>query len=118
MKLPNLTEAVIPQAKVVDYLLSSSHPNGRHKAAFFIRYGFTPVSWQIFSDALIEHAAAHDLSGTEHERWGIRYTVEGTLTTPSGSSPLGPSKESPLIGWRHGPGMFVHRPGHFYVVGE
>jgi hypothetical protein len=40
MKLPNQHKAIIPDTKIRGYLLSTSHPYGRHKAAFFKRFGF------------------------------------------------------------------------------
>lgn len=38
MMLPDRERARVDRAKTVDYLLSSSHPDGRGKAAFFTRY--------------------------------------------------------------------------------
>ncbi len=35
MKLPNRERAILPRERIRDYLLSDSHPDGRHKAAFF-----------------------------------------------------------------------------------
>jgi hypothetical protein len=40
VKLPNHEHAVVPRAKILDYLLSDSHRDGQHKAAFFKRFGF------------------------------------------------------------------------------
>lgn len=41
MKLPNYEHVVITQEKVVEYLISDTHRDGRHKAAFFKRFCFT-----------------------------------------------------------------------------
>lgn len=41
MKLPNLGNASVPEAKITRYLLSMTHPYGRHKANFFQRFGFS-----------------------------------------------------------------------------
>ena len=41
MKLPNLEKAIVPREKIVDYLLSFVHKDGRAKAEFFMRFGFT-----------------------------------------------------------------------------
>lgn len=41
MKLPNVGGAVVAQEKIIDYLLSDTHRDGRHKAVFFKRFGFT-----------------------------------------------------------------------------
>jgi Domain of unknown function (DUF6883) len=40
MKLPYYEQVVVTREKVVDYLLSDTHRDGRHKAAFFNRFGF------------------------------------------------------------------------------
>jgi hypothetical protein len=40
MRLPFGEEAVVPEAKIVDYLPNDAHPVGRGKAAFFARLGF------------------------------------------------------------------------------
>jgi hypothetical protein len=45
MRLLHRQRAVIPEAKIGEYLLSTSHPYGRHKAAFFQRFGFSTESW-------------------------------------------------------------------------
>ena len=45
MNLPNLEKAVVSRVKVCDYLLSETHRDGRHKAAFFHRFGFLADDW-------------------------------------------------------------------------
>ena len=45
MKLPNFEQVVIYREKVVEYLLSDTHRDGRHKAAFFKKFGFTVSEW-------------------------------------------------------------------------
>jgi hypothetical protein len=37
--LPNAAHAVVGRGKVVDYLLSATHPEGRSKARFFSSHG-------------------------------------------------------------------------------
>jgi hypothetical protein len=39
MKLPNHEHALVPQEKITGYLLSLTHRDGRHKAAFFVSFG-------------------------------------------------------------------------------
>lgn len=46
MKLPNAEQMFIPQRKLIDYLLSTTHPSGRSKAAFFARFVFTEAVWE------------------------------------------------------------------------
>ena len=47
MKLTGIERASIRRKKVVDYLLSSTHPEGRGKAAFFRSFGFGPEAWEV-----------------------------------------------------------------------
>lgn len=60
MKLPNADNAVIDQAKLITYLLSSAHPLGRHKARFFRRFGFSAAAWHKLAEALLKHGAQHE----------------------------------------------------------
>ncbi|HKH48502.1 MAG TPA: adhesin, partial [Thermoanaerobaculia bacterium] len=46
MKLPGADRAIVDEAKVRDYLLSSEHPVGRFKAAFFANVGYTRQDWE------------------------------------------------------------------------
>lgn len=87
-KLPNREKAVIPQAKIMDYLLSVAHPHGRHKAAFFHRFGYIAESWGVLAAALLRHAAEHDVTKVEDSLFGTRYTIEGILVTPDGRMPV------------------------------
>ena len=88
MKLPNYENAIVPRRKIVDYLLSDSHPRGRTKAKFFKTFGFRRENWQVLAEALIEHAANYDAVFIETTDHGLCYNVVGELRTPSGRSPI------------------------------
>jgi hypothetical protein len=77
VKLPNLENAQIPRAKITEYLLSFTHRDGRHKAAFFTRFGFSIDNWEIMSAALLRHAAENEVARIENSPFGERYVVEG-----------------------------------------
>ena len=73
-KLPRAARARVDGGKVVGYLLSPHHPDGRSKAAFFGGFGFSPVRWELF-------AASAARSGGEgrshrHRHVGVWYTVQ------------------------------------------
>lgn len=87
MKLPEYKSAIVPDRKITAYLLSLTHRDGRNKAAFFMRYGFTADDWQTLSAALKRHAADHEVVATETTVFGTNYVVEGPLLTPDGRSP-------------------------------
>ena len=88
MKLPNHQSAIVPKAKITDYLLSLDHRDGRGKALFFTRFGFSVGDWQVLAAALLEHAADHEVARVEQTPFGIRYIVEGSIQTPDGRTPL------------------------------
>ena len=88
VKLPNYERAVDAEAKIVAYLLSETHEDGRHKAAFFTRLGFSVAEWEVFAQALLAHAAAHTVASVLSTPHGDHYIVEGELETPSGERPF------------------------------
>ena len=89
MKLPNRESAVIPDAKVTDYLLSASHPYGRYKAAFFRLFGFSIDSPEVLATALLRHAEENDVVSEKESPFGRCYNVEGALRAPDGRTPGG-----------------------------
>lgn len=88
LKLPSLEKAVVSEPKMTEYLLSPTHPEGRDKAAFFTRFGFTIDEWVVLAEALMEHAKAFEVTKTAESRFGIRYVIEGQLQTPDGRNPI------------------------------
>jgi len=70
MRVPNYEQAVVSERKIVAYLLSVTHRDGRSKAAFFMRFGFTADSWEILANALRRHAADHEVAEVEETPFG------------------------------------------------
>ncbi len=87
MKLPGLEDAVIDPAKITNYLLSAAHPNGRHKAQYFARFGFSANTWQQLAEALIRHAQEHEVAKQDVSPFGIRYVIDGAIMSPDGRNP-------------------------------
>jgi hypothetical protein len=88
MKLPNRERAVVPREKVVDYLLSPAHRDGRHKAVFFTGFGFSVERWEDLADALLRHASDHEVAKQEDSPFGTRYVVEGIMAMADGRDAL------------------------------
>ena len=86
MKLPNHQDAVVPERKIRQYLLSLTHRDGRSKAAFFTRFGFVPDDWEALATALRRHAAEHEVVEVEATPFGTSYTIAGSLSMPDGRS--------------------------------
>lgn len=88
MKLPNAAQAIVPQRKITDYLLSLTHRDGQSNARFFLRFGFMPEQWETFAQALRQHAIEHDVQQVEPSPFGTRYVIDGPLAAPDGRTPL------------------------------
>ncbi len=74
-------------AKIVDYLLSSDHPNGRSKAAFFLGLGFDEERWEALAAALRDHGADNEVTDARASDHGVLHCVDGTIKTPDGRNP-------------------------------
>ncbi len=88
MKLPNCDRAQVDPAKVTGYLLSITHREGRHKAAFFLSHGFSMASFAMLIDALVRHAGQHEVGEVEEVRFGTKYVINVVMPTPDGRSPV------------------------------
>lgn len=87
MKLPNYERATVPEAKITKYLLSPTHRDGRPKAPFFTRFGFSPAAWETLARTLIRHAAENEVTEVEGAPYGTRYVIEGMIHAPDGRTP-------------------------------
>ena len=86
MKLPGIEKAEIREAKIVRYLLSTTHRAGKSKAIFFMEFGFDPQRWEELARALKEHARNNEITREEKTIFGTRYLIEGPLRAPDGTS--------------------------------
>ena len=84
--LPNRGRAVVDGTKLRDYLLSSTHPVGSSKAAFFARLGYQRHAWRVLGVDLREQhllSAPAERLETAH---GVKYIIRASLKGPSGVS--------------------------------
>lgn len=85
MRLPAAEHVIIDPRKLRDYLLSSTHPVGRFKAAFFKSLGYGAEDWgRLGSD--LRRLAAREVHSTETTGHGRKYELRGELTGPNGRS--------------------------------
>ena len=80
--------ALVDRAKIVDYLLSTSHADGRGRAAFFVKFGFSAERWKVLAAALKEVGVSNSVTSTMESSHGTRYTVDGPLRVPDGRTPV------------------------------
>ena len=84
MKLPHADRLEISEAKMVQYLLSSTHRAGRGKAGFFSSFGFHVSTWEVLADALRQQARDNVVTLSEDTSFGTRYVIEGSPVAPNG----------------------------------
>jgi hypothetical protein len=74
--------AVVSETKITGHLLSTKHRDGRRKAEFFMRLGFSSDAWEDLVKALLQHAAENEVAKIEDSPFGTRYIIEGALSAP------------------------------------
>src|SRR5690348_13691884 len=82
MQLPFVTEAEVPKAKIVFYLLNPNHRSGKSKARFFLGHGFAPERWEKLAEALRQHALENDVTQQKKSPLGTRLVIEGSMPMP------------------------------------
>jgi Domain of unknown function (DUF6883) len=85
MKLLNRENAYIPPPKLIDYLLSETHSVGRSKAKFWRAIGFDETNVEVLEQGLMAIAHAEDVKEIVSSPYGMKYVIEGSLQTPTGS---------------------------------
>lgn len=85
--LPQPADLIVEQAKVTEYLLNTSHPEGGSKAKFFLQRGFTTPAWTEMAGALRQHGRTQPVTETSVTRFGGKFTVECQIRTPDGMNP-------------------------------
>lgn len=86
MKLPNNKNAFIPKEKLIDYLLSETHPVGRSKAKFFRRLGFNETNIGKLEKSLLKIAKTNKVTSVKEFEFGTNYVIEETIKGPTGKS--------------------------------
>ena len=85
MKLPNWEDAYVPEAKLLEYLLSETHPVGRWKARFLAAFGFDKTNVAVLEQNLLALAHDQEVIETIPSVYGTKYVIDGTLQTPTGN---------------------------------
>lgn len=84
MQLPNADQAIIAQAKLVDYLLNPGHRRGASKAAVLQSFGYTATNWQRLATDLRTYHLPAAVLATRTTPYGTRYEIRAALSTPAG----------------------------------
>lgn len=84
MGVPNAVHAAIDPKKLREYLLSTTHPVGRFKAAYFGSLGFSRDSLEELETCLRRHLETAAETKAEMTPFGLKYIVRGMIAGPSG----------------------------------
>jgi hypothetical protein len=87
MTFPYSQNADVLATKITGYLLNLNHDQGKHKAKFFMKFGFSPSSIAQFKEALIVQGQTQTLQGAEETKFGVKFTVDCNIVSPDGRSP-------------------------------
>jgi uncharacterized protein len=75
-RLPNAHRAVVDPEKLRDYVLSSDHEHGRHKARVFLSaLGIDRDNWEYLREQIVAGLVAAEVSEVRTGRYGLRYSV-------------------------------------------
>lgn len=83
-RLPNAEKAIIEAEKLRGYILSSTHPVGRFKAAFFRRLGYSSENCEAFEQSLRDLITTQDAREVQETQYGRKFVVEGTFAGSTG----------------------------------
>jgi hypothetical protein len=77
VKLPNADSAIVPVEKLRDYSLSTTHPEGKHKARVFATLlGFTAADAEKLRDMILDAVLIREAVEGVTDEHGTRYRVD------------------------------------------
>jgi uncharacterized protein DUF6883 len=79
-------DAIIPPDKLRDYLLSTTHPDGRGKAEYLGRLGYSQDTAGKLDPDLREQILSLDAQPGRPSPYGQKYEILGPLTGPNGKN--------------------------------
>ena len=82
MKLPNSEQAIVPEKKLIGYILSETHAVGKFKARFFRDLGFNETNVVVLRKELLNLAKYNEVKSFEQSNYGTKYIVDGSILTP------------------------------------
>lgn len=82
--LPNCDLAYVENAKLSSYIMNPNHKEGWPKGRFLISHGFGLDDLETLRVALVCHGRENAVAATEQTAFGVKYGVDGLMTTPSG----------------------------------
>lgn len=86
MKLPYRENSIIKSEKLANYLLSLTHQEGKSKAKFFRRIGYSESNIAEFEQALLKIGKSNEVKVVDKKKSEIvvKYTIYGLIDAPNG----------------------------------
>jgi hypothetical protein len=78
------SQAHIDERKIVDYLLTTAHPVGGAKAAYFMSLGYRAEEWPRLRDDLAHIAQNGEVIDVGATAYGLKMVVDGVVESPCG----------------------------------
>lgn len=78
---------LVTEAKVLEYLLNAEHPQGKSKAQYFARFGFSDEDHVALLEALLTHPDSNEIVQVQENDFGTKSTVQCQMKTPDGRDP-------------------------------
>ena len=79
-------DAIIRPDKLRNYLLSVGHPDGRGKAEYLGRLGYSQEAFEQLEADLREQILSREAQPGRASRYGRKYEILGPLTGPNGQT--------------------------------
>ncbi|MBI4825052.1 MAG: hypothetical protein HY807_01330 [Nitrospirae bacterium] len=86
MKLPDKENAYVPLSKLLNYLLSETHPIGKSKSKYLRSFGFNETNINLLKYQLTAIAQSEEVKEGISSPHGVKYIIDGFIKTPEGSS--------------------------------
>jgi hypothetical protein len=84
MKLSFAEQVIVETHKLELYLLSATHPDGRHKSRVFIAAGFDSTCAESLRRALASLARESEMVEEADSPFGRKFVVKGEIASPAG----------------------------------
>ena len=85
MNLPNRENAYVSPEKLIDYLLSESHPVGGSKARYLRTTGFDDTNMDLLQEGLLTIARMFEVQNIFSIPYGEKFVIEGEMLAPNGN---------------------------------
>ena len=89
MLLPAGEQAVVEDAKLLDYVLNPEHPTGRHHAGLFGRLlGITRINYELLKQQLLRAAVSVEVEAGKPTPFGQKFEMRFPVRGPLGTRPV------------------------------